>query len=324
MKKKGFTLVELMVSMAVMLIIVGSIGLVMTSFSDTYNMGMKNEETGNSLQTFYAYLIRDITPEEEEDEENFIEVKSFGSPMNSFEIRRSWHLNTEKERVRYVYSSGELNRYEYRNWDDNPEGTRILKSSKNFDFTGIEVRVSRSPLEKRKKITSSATFERIEEDVLTAGTRLGYNGDDEAERYNYYIEPAVLLKEGSESLKLSRGYGFRFAPPLYRQEEDDVEHDNLIWCEEYTDIDINGSIIFNGRFNSPETGSYIRVVAGGDDADKIHEIKVNDLMLDEVPGENDVYEGYMSFPHKTEIQFFINVAGNNRSIDLGYYVYKDE
>jgi len=319
MKKNGYTLVELMVSITILMIILGTIGLVITSHANTYTTGMKNEETGNSFQTFYAYVIRDLTPLDEEDEENYVEVKKIGNPLEEIEIKRSWYLGTEKENVRYLYSGGKVSRAEYSSWDpNNTNVSRILSRTSNFDLTGMDIRISKSPLKYRERIANDAEYIEVSSSELESGVVLGKN--ESAERYSYHIEPTVKLGSGNESLEFSRGYGLRFGPMIDRTgDEEDDSQERMIWCATHEGIQVDNNGMLLSTIKSPETGKYVAVEIWGEDEDKIRWIKSNSYLL---TYENGRYSGETSVPAKSEITFEIDTSGNGRKFNVKYYLYK--
>lgn len=216
MRKKGFTLVELMVSIAILFIILGVISLIITSHMNTYNAGVKNEESGDKVQTYFAYIINDVTPlvevgENNYDESTYVEIRKSGNPVTKIEIRRSWYEGEGNEYVTYEYSSGELKRKEYSaGREEEVEFTRILDSTRNFDLKGLDIEVAKSSIKETKRVTDKEKYEEVGD--LSGWVKLGGFDKEESERFSYYIEPSLKVDTGDEVQELARGYGLRFAP----------------------------------------------------------------------------------------------------------------
>ncbi len=324
MKNKGFTLIELMASTTVLLIFLGVVSLMITSYMETYNLGVRNEETEASYQTFYAYIINDIKPEDENhsDSENYyVEIKKSSSP-NYIEIKRSWYLNTDSEYVRYTYEDDAVSRVEYRGGNlDTSLKQRILKKTKNFDLQGIDIKVSRLVNEGRKKVGDSVNYESVGN--IETGVKLSKNTDGSNNNYSYYIEPILDIMKGEDELHISRGYSLRFGLDIDTKQENDDEksQEDMIWCGEVNNISVKGSKIISEDFKSNTAGTFVKLELIGGDIDRVNNIKINEVSLNKK--EITKYSGHVSIPSKNPIRIEILMRDNgNRAISFKYYIYK--
>lgn len=208
MKKNAYTLIELMVSVTILMIILGAISMVMISHTDIYKTGVKNEETGNKVQTFFSYVIGDLTPVDEVDDGKYIEIKKSGSPVYKIEIKSSWNEGND---IVYTYSDGEIIRGKYGKDEERISESKIISKSKNFDLSGMDISIKKIPFKRREGIIGEINYEEFTSEELKNGVKLSLE-DDRRERFNYYIEPVLIVGNGEKRNTYTRGYGLRFAP----------------------------------------------------------------------------------------------------------------
>ncbi len=214
MRKKGYTLVELMVSVSVLLIILGVLGITVTSYMDPYSEGIKNEETGNQTQTFFSYVIGDLNLKdydgtggdqwegtEGDDEKSFQIIKVVKNGIvKEFRIsERSWDMKDPKDEIVYRFESRGVTR----------NGKLILKGNKSFDLQGMDLQIYKNEIKENIRIKKNAISYGNNIDISSKRTiplRKDMNTNDDKE-YNYYIKPS--LNVGGKDY--SRGYAFRFS-----------------------------------------------------------------------------------------------------------------
>ncbi len=215
MKKRGYTLVELMVSIAILSIVLGSISLIMTSYVETYDAGMKYEETGKQRQTFFSYVVSDLNLEEydgtsvgeephkntESDDEKYFSISKVvdnGKTKKIIIRERSWDEETPKNEITYEFLDEGIKR----------NGSFILKKNRNFDLRGMDLKIYKNEIVADSKISSNPI------DYLKGGSEVDIATEkklpiDEGDTKNsYYIE--AILKVG-EDKDIKRGYAFRFS-----------------------------------------------------------------------------------------------------------------
>jgi len=216
MHKKGYTLVELMVSVTILSIILGILGLIITSYMDPYSEGIKNEETGNQMQTFFSYVISDLglkdydgtgTGEnptegtEGDDKKSFQIIKVVeNNIVKEFRIsERSWDIKDPKDEMIYRFEFGGVTR----------NGNFILRGNKSFDLQGMDLQIYKNEIKENTRIKKNAISYGSGIDISSKKTiplKEDLNVNDDKE-YNYYIKP-ILNVDGKE---YSRGYAFRFS-----------------------------------------------------------------------------------------------------------------
>ena len=209
MKKSGYTLVELMVSVVVISIVLGAVSMVITSSVDTYNAGMRNGETGKQTQTFFSYIVNDLQLREyaggndsvedtESDEEKHFLISKLveNNSVERIVIKeRSWVEDPSADEVTYEFTEGGIER----------NGRFIVRGNRNFNLQGMDLKVYKNEIKEDSRILENSIDYLNNEIDIRIETEISV--EDGGKRYAYYIEPALRVAED----ELKRGYAFRFS-----------------------------------------------------------------------------------------------------------------
>ena len=223
MKRRGHTLIELMISISILMSILGVISMMITSYYNVYKTGMEYNETTGRARTYFAYLMKDITPSDEAPgtygdttgKDNHLLVK-VSSLEDEITIKRGWKQGRKDEFIRYSLSSNEVRRLEYAATDnpDNLTGSIIIRG-----IDGIHIKFYESSEKPSGKITDKLSYEEITEKDDDGFILIGTESEDNIPKQNFHAE--LFLSETGSGEDTFRSYSLRFPSDTGSEENSD-------------------------------------------------------------------------------------------------------
>lgn len=202
MKKKGHTVIEMIISIGMLLLIMGIIGQMLRTHSDSYREGLKVNEVGDRVQNYFVEFINDITPPEEESDDKSVTIeKEVKNGVTSINILRSWEGKSGKF-VSYKIEDGIVSRAEA-NDNSNLDYKSVIKDSRDVELLDIDIKV--------KSIPVTGSIKGIGAYTELSGISDGITLDNSTPGSSYYIEPRLKVRVSGDESEIFRGYGLRYS-----------------------------------------------------------------------------------------------------------------
>ncbi len=205
-KKKGVTLIEMMVCIVILSLILSVIGLIVTSYFQVYEEGVKIDSGSSQSQPYLVEVVSDLKDYSIEDgtEDEPITLRIVNKVINpserGFDIEVIEGPDSKKglgiTRYRYNIGSGEITR----------NGIRISRRDKNFSVTDAGIRVFKVESPEETSFSYGNNLLEIGSDGKDKSMEIETIIDENLPLANYYFEPYLKYESGPE---LKTGYTMR-------------------------------------------------------------------------------------------------------------------
>ena len=204
-KKKGVTLIEMMVCIVILSLILSVIGLIVTSYFDVYEEGIRTDIASSQSQPYLVQVVNDLKNYSVEDgtEDEPITFRVTNKLVNSDE------KGFDIEVVEGPSSKESLGVTSYRYYIEKDEltrnGVRISRRDKNFSVTDVGIRVFKVENPDQPSFDYGDDFLELKDGETKKSIDIATIVDGET-TFNYYFEPYISFDRGSE---LKTGYTMR-------------------------------------------------------------------------------------------------------------------
>ncbi len=223
--KKAYSMIELIVSIASLVLILGIFSVIVRTYLDEFERGVLSDRKWADVQTFFTYLETDI--------DQLSEGLSSGQTL---EISKSGKIekkdsNGNSESATYLFNSGKILR----------NGSVILRRNKDFDLSGMEIKVYKKEIS-GKIIENWDWKDPLTDDPVVILPEAGVN---------YYVEPVIKMGVGKE---ITSGHALRFdgigeqtEDVLLAVEEINIREVDLYNYSKWSYIRISGDGSYSGK-----------------------------------------------------------------------------
>lgn len=204
-RKKGVTLIEMMVCIAILSLILSVIGLIVTSYFGVYEEGVRTDIASSQSQPYLVQVVNDLKKYSAEDgtEDDPITFRITNRSINpdekGFDIEIVEGPDSKESlgvtRYRYNLKSDELTR----------NGVRLSRRDKSFSVTDVGVRVFKAEDPEESSLDYGNDLLELKGGEREKSIDVETIVDSE-DVSNYYFEPYISFDGGSE---INTGYTMR-------------------------------------------------------------------------------------------------------------------